>query len=176
MLGIVLMKRFYSIAPILLLVLGAPAFAQSAAGTQTPTQESNLRSYTELLRSDLRNNKITAVTLVMQLNDADGAKFWPIYREYEGELSKLGDQRLALIKNYADHYDTLTEKDAHDIATSALDLEGKRTALRKKYFQRIEKALSAKTAARFFQVDNQFMMLVDLQVSSALPFVPPGTH
>ena len=167
------MKPYLSfIALLTLLAAGVrPAAAQNAGAPPSPNQESNLRSYVEMLRSDIRNDKVAIVTQVMQLNDADSAKFWPIYREYETDLAKLGDERIALIKNYADHYDTLTDKDAHSIATSALDLEGKRTALRKKYFSRMEKATSAKTAARFFQVDNQLMMLVDLQISSMLPVV-----
>jgi hypothetical protein len=166
------MKSLLSIAPLTLIALSAgSAFGQSASPAQSANQDANIRSYVEMLRSDLRNDKVTIVTHVMQLNDADGAKFWPIYREYEGELAKLGDERVTLIKNYAEHYDTLDEKTAHDIATKALDIESRRTALRKKYFGKIEKATSSRVAARFFQVDNQLTMLVDLQVAAALPIV-----
>jgi len=33
----------------------------------------------------------------------------------------------------------------------------------------MKKALSARTAARFFQVENQMQQIVDLQISSNLP-------
>jgi len=33
----------------------------------------------------------------------------------------------------------------------------------------MKKALSARTAARFFQVENQIQQVVDLQVSASLP-------
>ena len=38
---------------------------------------------------------------VMQLSAADAAKFWPIYEQYDEELAKLNDQRVANIQDYA---------------------------------------------------------------------------
>ena len=40
----------------------------------------------------------------MQLSAADAAKFWPIYSEYDVELTKLNDQRVANIQEYARTY------------------------------------------------------------------------
>lgn len=146
----------------------APAQQQS----KTSDRDLNLEAYIELMRSDVQTQKVAIITQVMNFDDADSAKFWPIYREYQFELSKLGDARLALIKDYADHYADLSDEKARELALGALDLEGKRTELKKKYFDRFANALSAKTAARFFQVENQLLMLIDLQVSSMLPVVP----
>ena len=42
---------------------------------------------------------------VMQLSAADAAKFWPIYEQYDEELAKLNDQRVANIQEYASSYD-----------------------------------------------------------------------
>jgi hypothetical protein len=153
-------------AIVLTLATPAPVLPQTA-----DDQEMNIRSYIELIRSDLKTNKMAVTAKVMQLNEADGAKFWPIYREYDAELTKLGDARLAMIREYTERYEQLTDKDAHSLALQALDLESKRTHLKRKYYQKFESALSARTAARFFQVENQLLMLIDLQVASILPVV-----
>ena len=142
-----------------------------AAEVDTAGQEQNIRAYIELIRSDVKAEKTAIITKVMDLDAAEAAKFWPIYTDYEQELSKLGDERVALIRDYVDNYDNLSEDKAHSIALAAFDLEARRTELKKKYYTRFEQALSAKTAARFFQVENQILMLIDLQVASSLPVV-----
>ena len=55
--------------------------------------------------------------------------------------------------------------------TKALELESRRTALKEKYYTRLKSALSPKTAARFLQVENQLLMIIDLQIAASLPIV-----
>jgi hypothetical protein len=139
--------------------------------SQSETQDQNLRADIELLRSDVRADKAKIITVMMQLDDKDAVVFSPIYREYESELSKLYDAKVAGILDYADHYLQMTDAKADDLATRALQWEDQRTDLKKKYYERFKKALSPIKAARFLQVENQLLMLVDLQVSSSLPII-----
>jgi hypothetical protein len=139
--------------------------------SKSDTQDQNLRADIELLRSDVRADKTKILAAMMQLDDKDAAVFWPIYHEYESELAKLYDQKVAGILDYADHYLQMTDVKADDLATRALQWEDQRTGLKKKYYQRFKKALSPVTAARFLQVENQLLMLVDLQVASSLPII-----
>ncbi len=89
------------------------ARADRQASRRTPTsREANLRAYVELLRSDIRAQKVAIITEVMQFTEAEDAKFWPVYREYETELAKINDDRIALIKQYADSYTSLTDATA----------------------------------------------------------------
>ena len=48
----------------------------------------------ELLRSDVKAKKVAIVTEVMQFTDEEGKVFWPVYREYDLELAKIGDARI----------------------------------------------------------------------------------
>ena len=154
------------------LALSVPLLAQSQMpATQAESREANLTAYVELLRSDLRTQKVAIITEMMQFSEAEDAKFWPIYREYELELSKINDDRIALIQEYAKNYEQLTDTVADRIAHGALDLEARRNALKLKYYDRFKTALTAKTAARFLQVENQLLLILDLQVSAALPVV-----
>jgi hypothetical protein len=144
--------------------------AKPAASTASDeTRETNLRAYVELLRSDLRSQKVAIITEVMQFTEDEDAKFWPVYREYENELAKINDDRIALVKEYAVNFDALTDAVADKLARQALELEGRRHALKTTYYDRIKSVLSPKTAARFFQVENQILLLLDLQIASALP-------
>ena len=146
------------------------AFAQAKkpAAADDP-RDVNLSAYVQLMRSDIRAQKVAIITEVMDFSEEEDAKFWPVYREYEAELGKINDARLSLINDYATNYDTLTDAVADRLAKGALDVEGQRTALKTKYYDRFKSALSAKTAARFLQVENQILLLLDLQIASALP-------
>ena len=76
--------------------------AQSAAGRASSRRKTlNLSAYAELLRSDVRAQKVAIITEVMGFTEAEDAAFWPIYREYDLEMAKLGDERVALIEEYA---------------------------------------------------------------------------
>jgi len=159
------------LATLVCSALARPAAAQGTAAAPDVTRETNLRAYTELLRSDIRQQKIAIITGVMAFTEAEDAKFWPIYREYEAELAKINDDRIAGIKRYAASYNSMTDATADQLAHTSLDLEARRHALKMKYYDRFKSALSAKTAARFLQVDNQLLLLLDLQIAASLPII-----
>ena len=154
-------------------VVGAAQQVQTSEPLpRAETRERNLRAYTELLRSDLRTQKVAVITQMMQLTDAEDAAFWPIYREYELELSRVYDERLATIEAYVEAYSHLTAATADEIAVKALDQEARRVALKQKYYTTLKKALSPVRAAKALQIENQIQLLVDLQVAASLPVVP----
>jgi len=149
-----------------------------AAAAQTPApltadanREQNLTAYTQLLRTDIRAQKAAVIAEVMQFTPEENDKFWPLYREYEAELAKANDDRIALINEYSTKHATLSDADADRLARRALELEAQRQALKTRYYDRVQKGLSAKTAARFIQVEGQILLLLDLQIAASLPIV-----
>src|SRR6185436_11578573 len=121
--------------------------------------------------SDLRAQKVAIITELMGFTAAEDEKFWPVYREYETELAKINDDRLALIKEYAATYESLTDEVADRLARGALDVEGRRNALKVRYYDRFKSVLSPKVAARFLQVEQQILLILDLQIAASLPIV-----
>jgi hypothetical protein len=118
-------------------------------------------SYVELLRSDIRTQKQMLLTEAMQFSDEQASVFWPIYREYDLERAKIGDQRLALIKDFAANYMTMTDED--------------RVQLRKKYYDTVQKALDPIIAAKFIQVERAIDALIDVQLAAELPLMERGS-
>ncbi len=128
-------------------------------------------AYVELLKSDVRTQKVAVITEAMQFTNEESSAFWPVHREYELELSGITDDRIELIRDYVQNYDNLTDKKARELANKMFALEKRRTKLKKKYFKRFEKALSATIAAKFIQVENQISLLINLQIASELPLI-----
>ena len=160
-----------AVATLFALLAAVPAARAQApqSGTDPQSQTKNLTAYAELLRSDIRAQKIAIITEVMEFSDADAAKFWPIYRDYDSEMTKLGDERVSLIAEYAKAFDTLTDDGADKLASRAIDLDGRRRAALAKVYDNVKKSLGAKTAMRFLQVEHQLLLLIDLQIASSLP-------
>jgi len=156
--------------------IGAPNVHAQQANAEvqpatTESQDANIRAYVELLRADVHARKTAIITEIMQFDDDQATKFWPIYREYDLELQKLNDQKLAAIQEYAKNYGNLTDEKADELARLALELEGKRNDLKRKYYDKVREQLGGLVAARFLQVENQLLMVMDLQISSNLPIV-----
>jgi hypothetical protein len=168
-----LMKCILAAALTTALFQAPTAFAQDAKSESaaSDSQETNIRTYVELLRSDVKSVKTTILTETMQLTDEQATKFWPIYRAYDVELQNLNDRKLAGIQEYAKNYGELTDEKADELAKLALELENKRNDLKKKYYEQVREQLGGVVAMRFLQVENQMLMIIDLQIASLLPIV-----
>ena len=157
----------------LLLIVTVLGGSAGAAFAQTPAPADprtlNLSTYAELLRADVRAQKVAILTEVMGFTAEEDAKFWPMYREYDAEMSALGDERVALIADYASNYEALTDEAALRLAAKAIELDGKRQAARTRCYEKMRAALSPKTALRFIQVEHQLQLIIDLQIAASLP-------
>ena len=153
------------------LAVPAAAFAQAPAAPTSDPRDLNLRAYVELLRSDVRSQKVAIFTEMMDFTEAEDAAFWPIYRQYDVELSTLNDQRIRLITDYARNYASMTDDAADRIVKGVFDFDAKRSALLATYYDKVKTALSARQAARFLQIERQLLLIIDLQISASLPIV-----
>jgi hypothetical protein len=150
------------------LLEGRALFAQSSAQSSSQTDKD-----IQLLRQDVRSQRKQIVAANMQLTDVEAQKFWPVYDQYTADMKKLGDTRVALIKQYAQNYDALTDAQANDLMQKWGSLDESVAQLRLKYVPIFEKVISAKKTALFFQIDRRLSLIVDLQVASAIPLVQP---
>ena len=166
-------RALFPCASILVAGLSIVAAAQtSQPAKQLPdaeARERNLRAYTELLRSDLRTQKVAVITELMQFTEDEDKAFWPVYREYEPELARINDERLDAFETYSKVYNKLTPATANELMVKVLDLESRRAALKQKYYGKLKSVLSPLTAARVLQIENQVALLIDLQIAAALP-------
>jgi hypothetical protein len=152
----------------LILALTSSLFAQK---TKSVDQESNIESYIDLIRADVKAEKVQILGAMMQFSPDEASTFWPIYKTYDADLTKLGDQKLALIKEYADNYDSMTDEKADELVEKTFALVSARNALLKNCYEQVKSKMGAKTAARFVQVEHQLVMIIDLQIASELPAV-----
>jgi uncharacterized protein (DUF39 family) len=155
--------------------LAALALVCGVAAIPVPVRASSIESEIELLRSDIKAEKVDLVKQVVKVEGARADAFWPVYRKYQLELDAIGDKRLALIKDYAANYTSMTDAKATDLVKQALDLQTQRTNLLKKYSKDFSKVLGAIDTARLLQLENLVMALIDVQIGAELPLVEKPT-
>jgi hypothetical protein len=134
-------------------------------------QDESIDSDIEVLRANIRAEKMQLVTNEMQLSAEEAKSFWPIYREYNASLTKLNDQKVDLLKEYANSYDKLTRAQVQSLAFRNFELQKARVELRETYFSKIAQAVSPQTAARFVQVEDRIDLLLNLQLAASVPMV-----
>lgn len=160
-------KRFLVTAATVAIVLtaGQVLFAQKGSA------EAEYDKYVSLLRKDLRSDKKQFLALNLPLTEDEAVKFWPVYERYAGELAKVYDARIQIVKDYAANYDTLTNASAASLNQRAIGNEAAVTTLRQKYVPLVGKVLPGKKAALFFQIEKRLGLLIDLQLASEIPLV-----
>ena len=151
------MKKLLSILSVVL--ISTAIYAQSE------------NDYLELARDVLKTEKKAAIAEVMQLTEAENTPFWTLYNEYQGKLYLVANKRIAIIKDYAEHFETLTDEKADELWLSSLSYVQEELKLSKQYYKKFKKIIPAGKAARFFQAENKIETMIDAQLALEIPLV-----
>ena len=165
------MKRTLAVVTAAMIAFGAAALAGAQTAPAAEANRADIDKAIELYRKDVRAEKSDIISKTMKLDTAQASAFWPVYKAYEAERQALGDQRVAVIQDLAEHFDTLNDAKAKGLLDRSMAIQEQRVVLEKKYKDEFLKVLPAKTVARFFQVDSRINNLIDLKISSQIPLV-----
>jgi hypothetical protein len=146
--------------------------AEDAVKKAAPSVEASEHEQLAMMRASIRINKRDFIKDAMEFDEKDGKIFWSIYHQYEADLIKLNDIRQDTIEEYAKNYENITEAKADEIVKKSFDYRKARTSLLEKYYGKLAKALSKKTAARFIQVENVLQAAGDVTIGTSIPIMP----
>lgn len=132
-------------------------------------EEAVSNSDIELLRSDIRTQKAALVADRMHFTNREADVFWPIYRKYEVELAAINDRKIFLLTDYVSRYDTMNDDQAKQLAQGVLEVDQGTVDLRKRFFGELEKVLTAKTAARWLQLERRLQLFLDAKLAKDVP-------
>ena len=127
--------------------------------------------YLELARDVLKSEKKAVIAELMQLTEAESTPFWELYNEYQGKLYLVANKRIAIIKDFADNFETLSDEKADQLWISAQAYNQEVLKLEKQYYKKFKKILPAGKAARFFQAENKIETMIDAQLALEIPLI-----
>ncbi len=155
-----------------LAVAVTPAHAQAPA--PAPAQKATppgVDAAIEQLRKDARAEKTDIIAGTMEFSTDEAAKFWPLYKKYEAQRQANGDEKVALIKDFAANYPAMTDAKAGELLTQLMSIEDKEIAAKRLFIKDLQKVLSPKTVARYYQVDNRIDLLVTMELANSIPII-----
>lgn len=107
----------------------------------------------------------------MEFTDEESNNFWPLYREYQGKLEEVIDRQVALLRDYAASYDTLTDKQSEDLVKRYQDSQKDKLKVQQDYFKKFKKLLPPRKVARYFQLENKLDAIVAYDLARTVPLV-----
>jgi hypothetical protein len=150
-----------AVAASLLALPAQPAAAQTVA------------EQIESARGSVKADRKTAIAEAMQLTEAEGNAFWPLYQDYRAEMDKLGDGIVKLVMEYADAYPNVPEDRAGKLLKDYLALEKDLVSTRTKHMNKIAKLLPKSKVLRFTHPSRRnHEVWTNLRSSRALKMVP----
>ncbi len=123
------------------------------------------------LRQEAGQDRRELVKAFMLLTESEGATFWPLYDEYRAARRKLGDRKVRLITVFAASIDSMSEDEAQRLTKEHLAIEKDKLAIEHSYIAKMSKVLSARTVARFFQIDDKLDTTFDLILGAHTPLI-----
>ena len=142
--------------------LAASAMAQTAGTTNM-----------DILRQKLKSDKKLVVAENLQLTDAEGAKFWPVYEAYQKDLQAINQRMTTTILAYADAYKKgpVTDAMAKKLLDESLAIDEAEAKLKSTSAPKILAVLPAMKAARYIQIENKIRAAVRYELAAGIPLV-----
>lgn len=168
------MRNRYNWPLVVVSVIGAlTAFVQlSLAQTKSSGGDkpaNNMESVHEKLKAD----KKLIVSKYMELTESEAKNFWPVYEEYQKDLQKIDERLLNLLRSYAVDYrnQSLTDEKAKKLLDEWIAIDNDDAKRRASYVPKVMKALPAKKAARYLQIENEYRILMKYDLAVMVPLV-----
>ena len=166
------MARISNALGLVLLICGASAFGEAAPAAPTGAMDGTLERDIQIARTLTEATRQATVAANLPLTQSQGDAFWPVYRAYRTEVAKQNDRLAQLIRQYAQQFEAMTDKEAQKLTLTYLDIDQKRLDLKKQYLKKFEKVLPAALVARAMQTEQKLDAMQQFTIARSVPLVP----
>ena len=146
------------------LLISSPLLAEQSTTTQAQREINIARK----LVDDKRN---TALAYNMKFSQEEKEKFWPLYRDYRAAMGTVANKRLAVIVDYADHIDSMTESKAKQLLDRSFSAEKEAIKVRQKYVGKFRRILPETKVVRLMQIEHRMDIMVDAKIAESIPLM-----
>ncbi len=154
---------FLALAAMITLCLVSPALSQEKPADNM-----------QILKDKLKADKKLVVAAHMELTESEAKAFWPVYEEYQKDLTAINQRSIKLLDSYADAYmaKSLTDEKAKVMIDEMVSIEQAEGGLQASYVPKLSKVLPAMKVARFFQIENKIRAAGKYELATKVPLVP----
>ena len=145
-----------------------------AASPLVSNAQQSVKADEQIVIKQVQTDRRAILSANLGLTEEESRVFWPIYDQYEQDMKKITDQRLAMLDQYAAKYDTLTDADADGLLKTRFKLDEQSTAIKVKYAKKIQKALPSTKALRYVQLQDRIDNVIAGEMLSLIPMAQPA--
>ena len=156
------MKTLISL--LICFLVASPLWAQQSI---TPKLQLDINIQRKVI-NDKRN---TAIAFNMSFTQKEKEKFWPVYREFRAAMGKVGDKRVAVIVEYAEHINSMSQARAKQLLDRSFAVEKETIKVKERYVRKFRKFLPDTKVVRLMQVENRMDSMIDLKLAEGIPLM-----
>jgi hypothetical protein len=138
---------------------------------QAQSSTTGSQDETEIIQNLWGAEKKAIVEEYMNFNEKEAKFFWPIYEEYDENRKKLGSARIAILEDYVNNYESLTNEKAADLTKKIFKNNSQLDKLQMKYYNKMKLAITALRASQFMQLENYLQTMIQFEIQEELPFI-----
>jgi hypothetical protein len=159
------------VGAVSLYALLGPAVSVAADPPIVNEKFADLEPAIQMLRAEVGQDRREVVKKAMLLTPSEAATFWPLYDQYRADIREQDDRRVRLITDFAANQTSMSETEAARLTKEALSIEEDKIGEKQSYVKKMSKVLSARTVARFFQIDAKLDAVVNAELAARIPLV-----
>jgi len=160
-------KMYLKTGLVMVMVAALVGLAIPAAAQQKPAD--NMQILMEKVKAD----KKLLVANNMALTESEAKGFWPVYEEYQKDLTAINQRIIKMIESYAADYraKSLTDEKAKKLIEEMVAIEQAEAGMKAAYAPKLGKVLPQMKVARYLQIENKIRALVKYELAGGVPLV-----
>jgi hypothetical protein len=160
-------KARWALLIVMALMVVVVAFPVTALTQDKPSDNM------QILREKVKADKKLLVATNMGLTEPEAKGFWPVYEEYQKDLTTINQRIVKLIESYAADYraNTLSDEKAKKLIDELVAIEQAEAGLKASYVPKLSKVLPPKKVARYLQIENKIRAVVKFDLAAGVPLV-----
>ena len=155
-------RLFLTLAAAITILVASPVLSQEKPADNM-----------EILRDKIKADKKLLVVANMELTESEAKGFWPVYEEYQKDLTAINQRIAKLIESYAENYraNTLNDEKAQKLTAELVAIEQADGGLQASYVQKLSKVLPPKKVALYLQIENKIRAIVRYELAANVPLI-----
>jgi Spy/CpxP family protein refolding chaperone len=111
-------------------------------------------------RARIDAQKVAFITDQLQLTPDEAQKFWPVYNQLNSQKEELNRDFMEANQKVRKNVDTMSDKDASDLADSYIKHAQKVVDLQKEFHSKLKDVLPPKKLLKLYNVERDFQRLL----------------
>jgi hypothetical protein len=106
---------------------------------------------------------------VLELDEAQAAAFWPLYKEYRAARSGLMQERIDILTMFLSGFESMGGKAARTLLDTLFEIDGKILTVKRQYAPRFDAVLPPAKVVRLFQTENKLEVMMMSELTKDVP-------